>query len=631
MLFGLLRKLLEQKPISGFSKSSDKSSSTSVLPLAFVAIVGGLASCIRTMSVNFVEDRVTARLRTRAVKSLLTERDLEWFQNEQDVNDQQGFQPTTTTITKQNHDAKENGVRNGETKSTKRNDDELIVAKGMTPGAIGTILDVDTPQVAHAVASSVTNGIRSACSCVFGTYRMLQLNPTLLGTSVCILPLMGIVAAKLNKVVKQAKQAQVEAAALASAFCEERLTHIAMVKMSSREEDEARQYEKLQNNYVTVGRRKDLASGMFMGFMFTAGSGALFFIFHLGGRSVASGHMTSGQLAMFGTNSFMLALGAAGVMRAMSEISESLVCARRVYRLIDGPAPEEEEEASTMNKKSSKKLTSDQVQVDPTTIDGIQMINVSFAYKSHPDTTVLRNVSLELKRGKIVALVGKNGSGKSTVASLLGAMYEPTEGQIVLPDGTDYNQLDRQIQKRLIQIVPQEPALFNTSILENVRYSQPTASEAYALTALHMANCDTFLSKLEDGIYTAVGQNGSRLSSGQRQRLGLARALLSDPPILVLDEPQSSLDAEGESAVMDAIQACRCNSSSSGQEEKNEKGLKQQQGRALLLITHNAKSLQHVDEIIVLQDGQVVETGAYAELSSNPTSALCQLMPDLKL
>lgn len=176
----------------------------------------------------------------------------------------------------------------------------------------------------------------------------------------------------------------------------------------------------------------------------------------------------------------------------------------------------------------------------------------------------------------------------------------------------DYtNELDRYHQTKLVQVVPQSPALFNTTILENVRYSCPEASEDDVEQVLKMVKCQDFCSKLDGGIHYQVGRNGSKLSGGQRQRLGLARALLTDPVVLVLDEPASSLDFEGESAVADAMEACR------------------RSNRALLLITHRAKTLELANRIVVIKEGVIVESGTLAELQSNKNGELGSLMPDL--
>jgi ABC-type multidrug transport system fused ATPase/permease subunit len=308
-------------------------------------------------------------------------------------------------------------------------------------------------------------------------------------------------------------------------------------------------------------------------------------------------------LTSFATYTFLLGLGTSGIFKALSEMTQGMVCADRVYRLI-GTAPAEDS-------KVKDKLTALPGDVDVESIDFISLKNVEFAYKTNLEAKVLNGVSLQLKRGKVVCIVGKNGSGKTTIASLLAALYKPQAGAIILSDGTNYNDLDRQVQKKLVQVVPQNPALFNTSVLENVRYSNPSASKEDAMKAMSLANCD-FVEELDGGINYLVGPNGSKLSGGQRQRLGIARALLSDPCVLVLDEPTSAMDFEGETAVKDAVEACRGSP-----------------GRGLLLITHRTKSLELADEVIVLKDGVVVEQGTFQELKDNKESELCELMPDL--
>ena len=296
----------------------------------------------------------------------------------------------------------------------------------------------------------------------------------------------------------------------------------------------------------------------------------------------------------------------------MSEMAQGMVSAARVYRLIDGP--QDSEQKADDATKTAKLTKTAELKIDVASVDSVSFDHVSFAYKAIPDKQVLKDVSFDLKRGNVVALVGKNGSGKTTIASLLAALYEPQSGSIVLSDGVDYNSLDRNLQKQLVQIVPQNPALFDTSVLDNVKYSYPEATDEQAMEAMKTANCN-FVSTLEGGVQYKVGPNGCKLSGGQRQRIGLARALLSDPACLVLDEPSASLDAEGQTAVTDAVLACRGNDKSPG--------------RALLLITHRAKTLEVADNVLVIKNGEIVESGTYQTLSKKKDSELMSLMPDL--
>ena len=568
-----------------------------------------MASFIRTTMLNRAEDKIASRLRGQAFGSLLITRDMEWFQTES-VRDGEA-------ATDEKKDKKGSlAAAKDKKEATKDKDAEPFAATGMTPGAIGAILNEDVGTVAKAVTVHVASLIRSSSSCLFGTYHMLALNPSLFAMSFSVVPLIGTAAVVLRKIVTRVSAKQRETATLAAAFAEERLLNIGMVKMSNREDDEVQKYKELQDETVRLGRIVSVANGMFMGFIFAASSGALFMVFNAGGKAVAAGRMTSGDLTSFATYSFLLGLGTSGIFKAASEMVQGMVCAERVYRLIGVDSDKDDSKTETEKASTDKavpSLNGSNSTVDASTIDSIAFEDVQFAYSSNPSSPVLQGLSFELKRGTVVALVGKNGSGKTTIASLLAALYRPQSGRIVLSSDkkTDYNSLDRNSQKQVVQIVPQQPALFNTSILENVRYSKPEATEKEAVAAMDAANCN-FVDNLEGGIQYQVGLTGGKLSGGQRQRLGLARAMLSDPAVLVLDEPTSALDAEGEAAVEDTVRACRGTP-----------------GRALLLITHRAKSLQLADIVMVLRDGVIVEQGTFKALSAKKDSHLCVLMPDL--
>ncbi len=588
----LLGKLLDQNSngSTGGTCSPGGLSQSTLSSLALVVLGGGFASFVRTTMLNRAEDKIAARLRTTAFTSLLVNRDLEWFHMET-VNE--------TTEEQDKGDSKQ------EKKTT------ASISTGMTPAAVGEILNQDASLVSHSLTTNIANMIRSATTIGYSTYHMLRLNPGLFGLSFSVVPLIGSAAMVLRKFIKAVATKQRETATIAASFAEERLNHIAMVKMSNRELDEVEQYTELQDECVSLGRMVSLANGFFMGFIFIASSGALFMVFNAGGKAVAKGKMTAGDLTSFATYTFLLGLGTSGVFKAMSEMAQGMVSAARVYRLIDGQNDTEQK----VDIAESEKLTkAAELKVDAASIDSVSFDHVSFVYKAIPDKQVLKDVSFDLKRGNVVALVGKNGSGKTTIASLLAALYKPQSGSIVLSNGVDYSRLDRNLQKQLVQIVPQNPALFDTSILDNVKYSCPEATHEQVMEAMKTANCN-FVSTLEGGVQYKVGPNGCKLSGGQRQRIGLARALLSDPACLVLDEPTASLDAEGQTAVTDAVLACRGNDKS--------------KGRALLLITHRAKTLEVADNVLVIKNGEIVESGTYQTLSKKKDSELISLMPDL--
>jgi ATP-binding cassette subfamily B protein len=594
----LLGKLLDEKisPLDNMTCGIDETCSVSRDPasaskaLAFVVIGGGFASFLRTTMLNRAQDNIAQRLRTKLFSSILTDRDMQWF--------------VSGDGSKAEKDCSSNGNKDDNSTTIGK-----IVAVSESspsaPGAIGSVLTEDVNKASESVTTVFANLLRSCSSCAFATYHMMSLNPQLFGISVSVIPVVGAAAVVLNKFVKRATARQRLRAEQAASFAEERISLIETVKLANREKDEVEKYMLLQDECTQLGRKVSSAKGIFMGFMFAASGGALYMVFDAGGRAVADGRMTSGELTSFATYSFLLGLGTSGVFKALGESTQGLVSADRVYSLMDGsPNPKE---------NKPKELSS---LYDSKPVESISLENVSFSYSSDPEKTVLNNISLQLERGKVVALVGKNGSGKTSLASVIAGLFRPQAGKITLqPSGMDFNELDRQSQVSLIQVVPQHPALFDTTIKNNVTYSNPNATDDEVQKALSVANCNEFITKLKEGIDSRVGHNGMRLSGGQRQRLALARALLSNPCVLVLDEPSSALDAEGESAVKDAVYACRDGDGG--------------QPVGLLLITHKHQTLKVADLVVVLKDGEIVEKGTYSELSTDTGSALCELMSEL--
>jgi len=224
----------------------------------------------------------------------------------------------------------------------------------------------------------------------------------------------------------------------------------------------------------------------------------------------------------------------------------------------------------------------------------ISLEHVDFAYSSAPDNLVLRDVNLHVEAGQVVALVGGTGSGKSTLTSLLMRFYEAQAGRILV-DGIDLRQIRLDDLRRQFAMVPQESVLLSRSIRDNIAYSRPDASDEEIVAAARVANADEFTRRLPQGYDTVVGERGSTLSGGQRQRIAIARALLRDSPILILDEPTAALDAESEELVMSALDRLMS-------------------GRTTFIIAHRLSTIREADLIVVMNDGHVVEQGSHAEL-----------------
>lgn len=225
----------------------------------------------------------------------------------------------------------------------------------------------------------------------------------------------------------------------------------------------------------------------------------------------------------------------------------------------------------------------------------ISFQGVSFSYPCRPSFPVLQDFTLELPPGKTVALVGQSGGGKTTVASLLERFYDPTAGRVML-DGWDLRDLDPSwLRGQAIGFISQEPVLFGTTIMENIRFGKPGATDEEVYAAAREANAHDFISRFPDGYNTVVGERGATLSGGQKQRLAIARALIKQPAVLILDEATSALDAESERVVQEALDRAST-------------------GRTVLVIAHRLSTIRGAHRIIVMAYGRVCEMGTHEEL-----------------
>jgi subfamily B ATP-binding cassette protein MsbA len=223
--------------------------------------------------------------------------------------------------------------------------------------------------------------------------------------------------------------------------------------------------------------------------------------------------------------------------------------------------------------------------------ENIEFRNVVFAYE---DAVILDNINLVVEKGKTIALVGSSGAGKSTLADLVPRFHDVTNGEVLI-DGTNIKEYSLQSVRSLMSIVTQEPILFNDTIANNIRLGKPNATNEEIIQAAKIANAHSFIMQKENGYETNIGDRGSKLSGGERQRLTIARALIKNPPILILDEATSSLDTESERLVQDAIN-------------------NMMQNRTSIVIAHRLSTIRHADEIIVLQKGKIVERGTHDQL-----------------
>jgi len=310
--------------------------------------------------------------------------------------------------------------------------------------------------------------------------------------------------------------------------------------------------------------------------------GTIVFVLWLGAHAVLEGAMTGGDLGQF----ILYASIVAGAIGALSEVmGEAQRAAGATERLLE-----------LMSVKSQIQSPAHPLALPPRAANGasLTLADVTFNYPSRPDTAALSHLSLDIKPGETVAVVGPSGAGKTTLFQLFLRFYDPQLGAIKL-DGVDIRQLELHTLRDAIGIVPQDTVIFSTDAMENIRYGRAGASDAEVIQAAKLAAAHEFIERLPNGYQSFLGERGVRLSGGQRQRIAIARALLKNPPLLLLDEATSALDAESERLVQGALEAAM-------------------QGRTTVIIAHRLATVQRADRIIVMEDGKIVETGTHASL-----------------
>jgi len=291
--------------------------------------------------------------------------------------------------------------------------------------------------------------------------------------------------------------------------------------------------------------------------------------------------MTPGQMGTLGMAVAIISGAVREMAKSYNRLLEASAGCERVFELLDQPRETEHETGSDL----------------PAEGEGVEYRNVSFSYGSTP---VLKNISFQARPGEIVAVVGKTGSGKTTLLDLLCRFYDPVEGSIIV-NGMDLRGVKRSSLLSRIAVVTQDPFLFNTTIGENIRYAKRDATDDQVVAAAKAAHIHDFIETLPQKYATPAGERGAKLSGGQRQRVTIARAILRDPSILILDEATSSLDAESEKAVQAALNA-----------------LMHSAKRITFVIAHRLSTIRNADRILVLSEGNIVQDGKHGELVGKP-------------
>lgn len=418
---------------------------------------------------------------------------------------------------------------------------------------------------------------RQFITLIAGTVFLIITTPKLTLFMLATFPVLVVIAMVFGKFIRKLSKTTQDELAAANVIVEETLHSIMTVKSFTGEEYEAKRYGKGLNRVVKVALKTAGFRGAFISFIIFALFGGIVAVMWYGATLVSSGEMSIGDLVSFVLYTTFIGGSIAGLGDIYGQVQKAIGSSERVLEIL-GEEPEQTypvEEGSRMQ-------------------GNIAFHQVAFSYPTRPEVEVLKNINFEIHAGEKIALAGHSGAGKSTIIQLLLRFYELRKGSIQV-DGKPLKEWNLKQLRSNIGIVPQEVLLFGGSIRENIAYAKPEASEEEIILSTKKANAWQFISKFPDGLDTLVGERGIKLSGGQRQRIAIARAILKDPSLLVLDEATSSLDAESESLVQEALDELM-------------------KDRTTIIIAHRLATIRKVDRIYVMKDGEIVEEGRHEDL-----------------
>ncbi|ARK09548.1 ABC transporter ATP-binding protein [Fibrivirga algicola] len=449
-------------------------------------------------------------------------------------------------------------------------------------GELTSRLSSDVSQLQDVLSLTLAEFFRQIATLIFGTVAILYLSWKLTLFMLGTFPLLIVAAMFFGRFIRKlSKQAQDELAN-ASVIVEETLQAINVVKAFTNERYEAQRYGSALSRVVGIALRSAKYRGMFVSFVITALFGSIVGVLWYGGNLVISGEMVLADLITFLFLMAFIGGSVAGMGDLYAQIQRTIGASERIMDLLN-EAPEVD-------------IVSPATTLAAPLAGDVAFDNVRFSYPSRPDIEVLKGISLRVESGQKIALVGQSGAGKSTIAQLLMRYYPLVSGEITV-DGRSITDYDVTNLRQHIAIVPQEVMLFGGTIEENIRYGKPEATANEISEAARRANALGFIESFPEGLKTLVGERGVKLSGGQRQRIAIARAILKDPAILILDEATSSLDAESERLVQEALDELM-------------------QNRTTLIIAHRLATIRKVDQIYVLRDGLIAEQGTHDELAA---------------
>ena len=447
-------------------------------------------------------------------------------------------------------------------------------------GELNSRISNDITQIQDTLTTTIAEFLRQFIL-IIGSFIMLaSINVKLTIMMISVVPLVGVAAVFFGRFIRKYTKKVQDQVAESQVVVEETMQGISIVKAFANEWYEIARYKDKIKEVVKVAIKGGQLRGYFASFIIICLFGTIVAVVWYGVQLSIAGEITVGELFTFILYSSYVGASSGGIAELYAQVQKAIGATERVFELLE---EKPEKISASPNTTSLEKIQGN-----------VSFKNVAFSYPSRKEIKVLKNVNFTANFGQKIAIVGPSGVGKSTIASLLLRFYDIEAGEILV-DGKNIYDFDLENLRGNMSIVPQDVILFGGTIKENIAYGKPDATEEEILTAAKQANAFNFIESFPEKFETVVGERGIKLSGGQRQRIAIARALLKNPSILILDEATSSLDSESEKLVQEALEILM-------------------EGRTSIIIAHRLSTIRSADQILVLDKGEITEQGTHQEL-----------------